>query len=292
MKEIVMISGKGGTGKTSLTASLAMCFDKKVLADCDVDAADLNLLLQATDGKTLPFDSGHMASIDAEKCISCGQCMDVCRFEAVVENDGVFSILDPGCEGCGVCRLVCPADAIVWTEATCGTWQLAKTSQGSMVHARLRPGAENSGKLVAMVREQARLQAEKETADWILVDGPPGIGCPVIASVTGSDAVVVVTEPTPSGLHDMERVLGLAKHFGVPAFLVVNKSDLYLDMATNIETLALSLGAQVLGRLPYSPLFTQAQVLGKSVVEAFPESEESLLIQKLAHQLRQELLNK
>jgi MinD superfamily P-loop ATPase len=288
-KEIVVISGKGGTGKTSLTAALASCYTSKVLADCDVDAADLNLLLNAHAYQVFPFVSGHVASIDLERCRACGRCAQVCRFDAIHKVRGGFAIDNPGCEGCGVCRTVCPANAIEWKESLCGNWIVAQTSQGTLVHARLFPGAENSGKLVTLVREQARLHAQREGARWILCDGPPGIGCPVIASVTGAAAVLVVTEPTPAGLHDMGRVLELTGFFRVPAYVVINKSDLHAGLVAQSRVVARDHGAQVLAEIPYSPLFTAAQLQGKSIMDAFPHSAEADRIRALAHQLQDEL---
>ena len=267
MKELVVISGKGGTGKTSVLGSFAALAKNAVFADCDVDAADLYLILKPDIQKKTVFKSGHEAVIRSADCIGCGRCEEVCRFDAVDRFDDVFRIDPSACEGCGVCVHFCPANAIDFPEAVCGEWFVSNTRFGSMVHARLGIGAENSGKLVSVVRVAARQIAEGQGADWLLVDGPPGIGCPVIASITGADAVLVVTEPTVAGEHDLERVLGVAKHFQIPASVCVNKWDINPEMTMRIETVAKNLGATIAGRIPYDRSITEAQVRGQSVVE-------------------------
>jgi MinD superfamily P-loop ATPase len=281
-KELVVISGKGGTGKTSITAALAQCFSSKVLADCDVDAADLHLVMKVKSYKMFPFQSGHIAQINAEKCLNCGLCASLCRFHAIAPFGDAYAVNDLSCEGCKVCVDACPEHAIEWTESKCGVWKESVTSQGLMYHARLYPGTENSGKLVSHVREKARQSALANNIPLILVDGPPGIGCPVIASITGASAVLVVTEPTPSGHHDLERVLLLARHFRVPAFILINKADLSESFCQRIQESSTRFDAKVIGQIRYSPLFTEAQVLGQSILEAFPESEESKTIQAVA----------
>jgi len=205
--------------------------------------------------------------IRSADCIGCGRCEEVCRFDAVDRCDDVFRIDASACEGCGVCVHFCPAQAIDFPEAICGEWFVSNTRFGSMVHARLGIGAENSGKLVSVVRQEARQIAEEQGADWLLVDGPPGIGCPVIASITGADAVLVVTEPTVAGEHDLQRVLGVANHFKIPASVCVNKWDINLEMTARIEAAAVEAGAAVAGRILYDRSVTEAQVCGKSVVE-------------------------
>lgn len=285
VKELVIISGKGGTGKTSITAALAYCFPTKVLADCDVDAADLHLLLRIKSYQVNVFQSGHVAEIDHDLCKSCGLCATLCRFGAIHCHDNSFSISESSCEGCKVCVNACPDHAILWKATKNGVFKESLTDQGKLFHARLYPGAENSGKLVTHVRERAMNYAQKNSIQLILVDGPPGIGCPVIASVTGASAVLAVTEPTPSGLHDLERVLILAKHFRIPSMVLINKHDLSLEYCQKIEECATRLGAQVVAKIPYSTLFTNAQMQGKSVIEAFPESEESCTIRNLAQDL-------
>ncbi len=284
MKEIVVISGKGGTGKTSVLGSFAALAKNAVFADCDVDAADLHLILKPDVQKKTVFKSGHEAVIRPADCIGCGRCEEVCRFDAVDRYDDVFQIDPSACEGCGVCVHFCPANAIDFPEAVCGEWFVSNTRFGSMVHARLGIGAENSGKLVSVVRKEARQIAEEQGADWLLVDGPPGIGCPVIASITGADAVLVVTEPTVAGEHDLQRVLGVAKHFQIPASVCVNKWDINSEMTTRIEVVAESLGATLAGRVPYDRSITEAQVRGQSVVE-YTEGAASKAIQEIWRKL-------
>ena len=271
MKELVIISGKGGTGKTSVTASFAVLAEKAVLADCDVDAADLHLVLKPDVRQHHDFRSGHEAVIREADCIGCGTCRDLCRFDAVrmhETQDGIRSAVDPvACEGCGVCVRFCPQQAIDFPERLCGEWMVSDTRCGPMVHARLGVAAENSGKLVATVRQEARRIAEEQGRQLVIVDGPPGIGCPVIASLSGAAQVLVVTEPTVSGEHDLARVLKLAAHFGIPAAICVNKWDLNPEMTERIEKQARAVGATVAGRIRYDRAVTQAQIQERAVVE-------------------------
>ena len=278
MKELVVISGKGGTGKTSLTASFAALAPNAAFADGDVDAADLHLLLAPDARRREEFRSGHAAVLRADDCVGCGRCAVLCRFEAIAPatrpGDGarVFAV-DPGaCEGCGVCVGNCPVRAIDFPEQVCGEWFVSATRFGPMVHARLHPGAENSGKLVSLVREQARETAKLERRDLVLVDGPPGTGCPVIAALTGANGVLVVTEPTVSGAHDLARVLELTSHFKIPAAVCINKWDLNPEQADAIEAAARAAGAAPVGRVRYDKAATHAQRLGQTVVEAGPDS--------------------
>ncbi len=286
MKEIVIISGKGGTGKTSVTGSLAVLADNSVLADCDVDAADLHLLLNPSIQEQHDFFSGNEAIIDREKCISCGKCFELCRFDAVEIVNELFSVKDIACEGCGVCVQFCPEKAIHFPESHCGEWFRSDTEQGTMIHARLKAGAENSGKLVSTVRREARNIAEKSGSEWIIVDGPPGIGCPVISSISGVDAAVIVTEPTLSGKHDLERVQALAEHFKVPVYIVINKWDLNRNISDNIVLWAKEKSIPVLGKLPYSPLFNRAQAEGKPVVIFRSQSSESSVLKQLWNKIQ------
>ncbi|SDN32524.1 MinD superfamily P-loop ATPase, contains an inserted ferredoxin domain [Desulfonauticus submarinus] len=274
-KEIIVLSGKGGTGKTSITASLAALQKKQaVLADCDVDAANLHLLLNPSIKQKTPFVSGKLAKIRQEDCISCGLCLENCRFDAIIQQkllDKVVFTVDPiECEGCGVCVHFCPAKAIDFDEQECGNWMISSTKYGPMVHAKLHIGAENSGKLVSLVRNEARKLAEENNIPYILVDGPPGIGCPVIASLTGSDFVLIITEPTLSGRHDFERILKLVKHFKLPSALLINKWDLNPEIAAQIEETAHEYGSIILDSIPYDPAFTKAQLSVKPVVEISP----------------------
>lgn len=272
MQELVVISGKGGTGKTSLTASLAVLAKSAVVADCDVDAADLHLVLPPQIKERHEFFAGWEAVIRQADCIACGECLNFCRYDAInmiEEIPGAKKyFVDPiACEGCGVCVRFCPVKAIDFLERRCGEWFVSETRVGPMVHAKLGIAAENSGKLVATVRQSARRIAEAAKRALVIVDGPPGIGCPVIASITGTTQVLVVTEPTVSGEHDLERVLALTRHFGIPTAVCVNKWDLNLKMTTMIEKKASKAGAQIAGRIRYDPCVTKAQIQEMAVVE-------------------------
>ncbi len=272
MKELVVISGKGGTGKTSLAASFAVLAGHAVTADCDVDAADLHLVLSPRPREKHDFYSGNEAVIRAGDCTGCGTCAGLCRFDAITKKtraDGaaVYAVDPVACEGCGVCVRFCPERAIDFPESRCGEWMISDTRCGPMVHARLGTAAENSGKLVSLVRREARRIATEAGRDPVIVDGPPGIGCPVIASLTGATVVLVVTEPTVSGEHDLERVLKLARHFGMAAAVCVNKWDLNREMTERIENLARRSGAQIAGRVRYDRAVTAAQLRRQAVVE-------------------------
>ena len=288
MKELVILSGKGGTGKTSITGSFAALARNTVLADCDVDAADLHLLLGPNVRAKHDFISGNEAVIDPSRCTQCGACAELCRFQAISRKNGRIT-LDPfGCEGCGVCVEFCPEKAIAFPERRCGEWYESDTLYGPMIHAKLAPAAENSGKLVTRVRNAARTEAEKQGAELILIDGPPGIGCPVIASLSGATAVLVVTEPTVSGEHDLGRVLQLAKHFRVPAMVCVNKWDLNPETTLRIERTTVAAGAVPVGRIPYDTTFTTAMIHGRTVVD-YPESEAAENIIRIWEQLCQRI---
>lgn len=267
MKELVIISGKGGTGKTSVTASFAVLADRPVVCDCDVDAADLHLVLEPTIRERHEFESGHEAVIRQNDCTGCGICQDLCRFGAISNTVDMLHIDSIACDGCGVCVRFCPEGAIDFPQRRCGEWFVSDTRCGPMVHARLGVAAENSGKLVSTVRREAKHLAEAENLKMVIVDGPPGLGCPVIASLTGASQILVVTEPTVSGEHDLERVLSLARHFQIPAAVCVNKFDINEEMAKRIEDRAVSLGATIAGRIRYDASVTRAQIQKKAVVE-------------------------
>ncbi len=272
MKELVIISGKGGTGKTSLAASFAVLADGAIIADCDVDAADLHLVLSPEVLERYEFRSGHEAIIRRIDCVGCGVCRENCRFGAVIQiqaesRKNMFSIDSVLCEGCGVCVRFCPQHAIDFPERLCGEWMISETRCGSMVHARLGIAAENSGKLVSTVRKEARRKAEQDGKKLIITDGPPGIGCPVIASLTGASVVLIVTEPTVSGMHDLERVLSLSRHFGIPALVCVNKWDINPELTYRIEKTAVKSGAECTERIPYDKTVTAAQLNKLAVVE-------------------------
>jgi MinD superfamily P-loop ATPase len=264
MHEIVVLSGKGGTGKTSLVGALAALGQHQVLCDADVDAADLHLLLSPRIMARHDFYAGHQAVIRQDQCVQCGECLDWCRFQAISEDFVVNPIL---CEGCGVCQALCPVGAIDFPENHCGEWFISETRFGPLVHARLGVAEENSGKLVTLVRQEARRLAEANGLEWILTDGPPGIGCPVISSLGGASAVLIITEPTVSGQHDLERVAALADHFRMPAFVLVNKADLHWPMAKSIHKFCDDKSYHFMGYLPFTTAFTQAQMEGKTVVE-------------------------
>jgi MinD superfamily P-loop ATPase len=269
MKELVILSGKGGTGKTSLTAAFAAISESRVLCDADVDAADLHLLMSPDIERRTDFKGGGMAVINHDKCTECGLCKDLCRFDAVKDN---FEVDKIACEGCGVCVDLCPEKAIDFPVKTCGEWYISDTRFGPMVHARLGIAEENSGKLVALVRQEARKLAEKKGINLIITDGPPGIGCPVIASIGGASALLIVTEPTVSGIHDMKRAIELAAHFKVTAMVCVNKYDLNPEQTQAIEELVKKQNMTFLGKIPFDPVFTKAMVQGKTIFEHAEES--------------------
>lgn len=264
MQELIVISGKGGTGKTSLMAAFASLAENKVLCDADVDAADLHLVMAPDIRQREPFVSGHTAVIHKKRCTECGLCRELCRWDAIGEDFAVDAI---ACEGCGVCVHFCPEKAIDFPENTCGEWFVSETRFGPLVHARLGIAEENSGKLVALVRQEARKLAEARGLNLILTDGPPGVGCPVIASMGGASGVLVVAEPSVSGVHDMERVVQLAAHFNVPAMVCVNKFDINTEKSRHIEEFAGRRGVTFLGRVPFDPAFTHAMVQGQTIFE-------------------------
>ncbi len=263
MKEIVVLSGKGGTGKTSIAGSFAALAKDTVLADCDVDAADLHLLLRPTTREEHEFWSGQVAAIDESCCTQCGLCQELCRFKAIKD----FRVDGTSCEGCGFCSHVCPVEAISMKKNMAGYWFISDTRYGPLVHARLGIAQENSGKLVAVVRQQARELAQKQGAKYIISDGPPGIGCPVISSLSGADLALLVTEPTLSGIHDLERVLGVCHHFNVPALVCINKYDINEANSQQIEGYCWTQGSQVVAKIPFGKVFTEAMVAGLPVVE-------------------------
>jgi MinD superfamily P-loop ATPase len=263
MKEIVVLSGKGGTGKTTIVGSLAALADRKVLADCDVDAADLHLLLSPVNRQQNEFWSGQVAHIDMDRCNQCGLCQELCRFNAITD----FRVDAASCEGCGFCSHVCPTEAIRMKENMAGYWYISDTSYGPLVHARLGIAQENSGKLVALVRQQARRLAEEGKFDYIISDGPPGIGCPVISSLSGAGLALLVTEPSLSGMHDLDRVLGVCQHFGVPAAVCINKHDLNEENARQIESQCYGQGVEIVGRVPFDNVVTESIVQGVPLVE-------------------------
>jgi len=274
MKEIVVISGKGGTGKTSIVASFAALASKAVLADCDVDAADLHLILKPEIFWKEKFSGGSRARILPGHCIACGKCEEICRFDAIFfdrPGNGIqektFRVDPIACEGCGVCTWFCAEKAIEFAPSVNGEWYQSDTRFGPLVHACLGVAEENSGKLVTLVRKEANKIAEERKLDLVLIDGSPGIGCPVIASVTGADLAVIVTEPTLSGLHDLKRVAALTRQFGIPTLVCINKWDLNPDLTSAIEYEASESGLSIAGRVRYDNAVTRAQIEKKSIVE-------------------------
>ncbi|MCF7920173.1 MAG: ATP-binding protein [Candidatus Cloacimonetes bacterium] len=269
MKEIVIISGKGGTGKTSITAAYAMLGGEEVIvADCDVDAADMHLLLQPDWAYAEDFYSGQLAGIAEEKCLHCGKCARICRFKAIDLIDGKYQVNNLNCEGCGYCHYACPADAIIMEEQNVGKFYISRTkAANSLVHAKLKIGAENSGKLVAKVKKEAKRLAEEQNSRYIIVDGSPGIGCPVVSSLSGADYVVLVTEPTVSGLHDLRRVYQLVKKFHIAAGCIINKADLNTEVTAEIREFLKEEKIDHIMDIPYDEAFTKAMTLGKTIVE-------------------------
>ncbi len=269
-RTVTVISGKGGTGKTSLAASFAMLAKPVVVADCDVDAANLHLVLSPDKKETHEFFALPVARINQELCSACGTCYDLCRFDAISVSDDdppVYEVEPLACEACMVCREFCPEGAVETVERPAGHWYVSESRAGPMVHARLGIAEENSGKLVTEVRKAAASQAEKNGLDTILVDGPPGIGCAVIASLTAADMVIAVTEASQSGLSDLKRVNDLARHFQMPLLVVINKADLNQEVAKSIKTWVRDSGVELLGELPYDQAVTDAMIQGKAVVE-------------------------
>jgi len=312
MKELVIISGKGGTGKTSITAALSGLAENHIIVDCDVDAADMHLILHPKIEKTVEFYSGKQAEINLELCKKCGRCIEVCKFDAVrddfipkqkwfseggkpeffetsaISENSItnsqptcYKIDEIKCEGCGACYFNCPHQAIKFEQVKSGEWFESNTRFGKLIHAKLGIAEENSGKLVSEIRNHARLVAHKNNNDLIIVDGSPGIGCPVIASISGAHLVLIVTEPTMSGIHDAQRVYELTKHFKIPASVCINKYDINLELAAKMEIFCKENNIPVLGKIPYSKEFTEAMIKGLTVVENISESEVSQKIKSM-----------
>ena len=269
LREVVIISGKGGTGKTCLTAAFAHLAVKQVVCDLDVDAPDLHLLLHPQNKTTQEFISGHTAIITS-RCDSCGKCIDGCHFDAI-RSQKPHPVINPfKCEGCKVCVTLCPVDAIEFPEKQCGKWHMAETRFGPMIHAQLFPGEENSGRLVTLLKNRAKALAQERHLNLILADGPPGIGCPVISSLAGTNLAVVVSEPTPSGIHDLKRVIDLCDHFRLPAGVIINKWDLNSDLSRQIKAFCSQKEITILGELPHDPAIVEAMIRGLTITEYQP----------------------
>ncbi len=269
MKEIVVISGKGGTGKTSLTAAFAyLAGENIILADCDVDAADMHLLMKPEPIRKENFQSGEIAHIIQDDCTLCGKCQEVCRFGAISFDKDQYIVNQLSCEGCGYCARICPANSIINERPVVGEWYISNIKTGSqMVHAKLNIGADNSGKLVAKVKSEAKKLAENQDKNLILIDGSPGIGCPVVSSLSGASLVVLVTEPSISGIHDLKRVYQLVKNFKIPAACIINKADINTSISKEIKTFLKKNEIQLIAELPYNEEFTKAMTLGKTILE-------------------------
>ncbi|MFX1562325.1 MAG: ATP-binding protein [Promethearchaeota archaeon] len=286
MKELAIVSGKGGTGKTTITASLAVLATNHVVADCDVDAPNLHLLLNPKIESTEEFANARIASIDPELCTKCGACISACRFEAISEAMDVNPLK---CEGCGVCALVCPASAVQMNDRLSGYVYLSKTSFCPMAHALLMPGESNSGKLVTLVRQRARELASEKGKDLVLVDGPPGIACSTIATITGVAAGLVVAEPTIPAFHDLERTLELFNHFGILAMVVINKCDLNSKKTEEIERHCIEHDIKIAGRIPYDLIMTNASVAGNPVVVHAPKHALSMALRSIWNNIKSQL---
>ena len=281
MKEICVLSGKGGTGKTSLSAAFATLGEQVAVADCDVDAANLYLVLQPENEREEQFITGYKAVIHDNDCTACGLCIDYCRFGAISFSGSKVMISETSCDGCKLCFRICPAEAIEMIPNDKSRWYAGRFRKGVMVHARLAPGEENSGKLVHAVREKVREMAQKEGFETIIIDGPPGTGCPVISSVTGTDKVIVVTEPTRSGLHDLKRIVELVENFRIHPSVVINKYDLNEDMSNQIAKWCAEMNIVVAGQIPFDRLVVDAMLHCKSIVEWAPGSTVSQEIRKI-----------
>jgi MinD superfamily P-loop ATPase len=285
VKQLAIVSGKGGTGKTTIAAAFAALARNKVMVDCDVDAADLHLLLQPKIVTQEKYFGGRSPHVELDKCTQCGLCTDICRFHAI--ENGVVDFVS--CEGCGFCSHICPEDAITMEEAFSGDWFISETPYGPFIHARLGIGEENSGKLVTAVRKQATKIATEKDLNLILIDGPPGIGCPVTASIAGVSSVLAITEPSLSGIHDLERILKLAEHFKIPSMVCINKFDINFENTQQIASYCKNNGSRIIGRIPYEPKVVEALVNRKTVME-YPCNEIQGIIQRMWEEVERDLI--
>jgi MinD superfamily P-loop ATPase len=292
MKQLVILSGKGGTGKTSVAAALAHLASEElsiVLADADVDAANLELVLDPDKLEEHVFMGGQVAVVNPDRCQLCGRCYEVCRFDAVIPGNATYRVDPLACEGCASCIYQCPEEAIHGEEQQAGLWFRSNTRFGPLFHAHLFAGQENSGKLVTMVKQQGRLLALDEGRELLIVDGPPGIGCPVISANAGADLALLVTEPTVSGVHDLDRILGTVNHFRVPALVLINKADVNPVHTAGIEAYCRAEGIELVGKLPYDTIVTEAMVQGQPVTAYQPEGAMTSALREVWTQVRQHL---
>ena len=289
MKEITIISGKGGTGKTTITAALASTAENLVLCDGDVDAADLHLILKPEIQETHIFEGAWVASIDQDICAHCGICTEYCRFDAIFTEESGMRSIDPfKCEGCRLCERICPSKAISSVKSTNNSWYVSKTRAGLMTHASMGPGEENSGKLVSQVRKKAREIAKETNAAILLTDGPPGTGCAAISSITGTDAVLLVIESSMSSLHDAQRLVELVRQFDIPLFAIINKFDIHTEVSIEIEEFLEAQSIPLLGKIPFDESVVRAMVAGQSISEYDPDSEITRIINSARDKLFQE----
>lgn len=284
--EIAIISGKGGTGKSSISAAFATLDGNVVLADCDVDAANLHLIFNPSHEEEDIYIAGHKAKIDYDICTDCQKCIDYCRFDAISLRDDKVVIDEISCDGCFLCSRICPANAISMIPNDKSRMYSGSFRNGRMIYGRLAPGEENSGKLVNMVREKAKQAASENNLSTIILDGPPGIGCPVISTITGVDRVVIVTEPTISGLHDLQRAFGVVQKFNVEAYIIINKYDINSSMSKRIEEWCIEKGIIIAGRLPFDSQITEAMIHAKSIIEFNPDGEISNKIRIIWKRIR------
>jgi MinD superfamily P-loop ATPase len=284
MKQLVILSGKGGTGKTSLAAAFAHlahdggCPIQAVLADADVDAANLELVLCPERIETHDFTGGSIAIIDEERCDACGICEQVCRFDAIQSTSDVYHVDSIACDGCAACVYQCPENAILMNPQIVGQWYRSESHYGPLFHAVLYPGQENSGKLVTLVKQNARLLALDNNSQMVIVDGPPGIGCPVIAAAACADLALIITEPSAAGIHDLTRILQTTFHFHIPTLVAINKADIYPDGTAQIEAVCVNLDVDVIGRIPFDPAVTESMINGDPVTVFRPEAPASKAI--------------
>ena len=282
MKEITVLSGKGGTGKTSITAALASVAENTVFCDNDVDAADLHLIFQPENNEVHTFFGGWKAYISADKCTGCNLCIEFCRFDSVFINKNSIPEINPvKCEGCRLCERICPSQAITSEQSSNNYWYVASTRFGPLVHARMGAGEENSGRLVTQIRKRAKEIALERSSSYIINDGPPGIGCAAISSLSGTNLVLIVTEPTKSGLHDLQRLVDLIRSFGIKAYAIINKYNININMTLEIEEYLSANNIPVPARVPFDKQIVEAMIAGKTIIEYNPVSETAIIIKEI-----------